>query len=150
MLRIDGNASTMPAAARIKVEPRTAVGDIGFARQLSSSVRAPRPGAAPSAAALGPLPGMLALQEVRPQGESARRAIRRGKALLDTLGELQAALLDDAGPMVIAERLRSEIEGQREHDDDPALKDILDAIELRALVELAKLDRDATLSRGLE
>lgn len=143
MLRIDGIASTMPATARVKAEPRGAAGDTRFAHQLTSSVSVLRSASAPAMAALNRLTGVLALQEIRPPTAGRRRAIDRGEALLETLGELQAALLDDSGPTAIAERLRAHVAAWRGPIDDPVLHEILDAIDLRAQVELAKLERDA-------
>ncbi len=87
---------------------------------------------------------MLAVQTLAVAGEGRRRAIRRGAALLETLDELQAALLDDgASAERIAARLALQLAKREPEQSDPELAAILDAIELRAHIEMAKIERDA-------
>lgn len=143
MLRIDGNPSTRPAATRARGEAHTAIADTGFARQLGIPATTLRSAPSPSMAAASPSAAMLALQEIRTPAARRRQAISRGGRLLDMLGQLEVALLDDAGPAAVVDRLRSHLEERREDSDDAALNELLDAIDLRALVELAKLERDA-------
>jgi hypothetical protein len=87
---------------------------------------------------------MLAVQALAASEEGRRRAIRRGAALLATLDELQTALLEDeAAPEPIAARLAQQLSKREPVEDDPDLTAILGAIELRAQVEIAKIERDA-------
>jgi hypothetical protein len=87
---------------------------------------------------------MLAVQALAAAEEGRRRSIRRGAALLATLDELQAALLEDgAAPEPIATRLARQLSKREPVEEDPDLTAILDAIELRAQVEIAKIERDA-------
>jgi hypothetical protein len=67
----------------------------------------------------------MALQGVEDPTERRRRAIRRGSGLLDRLDELK-----------LARDLREE----REEGAEPGLKAVLDQIDLRASVELAKAE----------
>ncbi|MBN8532021.1 MAG: flagellar assembly protein FliX [Alphaproteobacteria bacterium] len=83
---------------------------------------------------------VLALQEVQDDDVRARReAVNRGNHLLDELEGLRRALLE--GRITEAQVNRLEILLKRENPaySDPELKAILDDIELRAAVELAKL-----------
>lgn len=81
---------------------------------------------------------LLAIQEVGDATENAKEARERGERILDRLdeirhellmGTLSPAKLDDLGRMV--KRQRATIE-------DPRVREVLDEIELRAAVELAK------------
>ncbi len=86
------------------------------------------------------LNAILALQAVGDFRESRRKAVRRGSSLLDLLEAMKADLLVGR---VSAERLDA-MAGQltqlRERVD-PTLDAVIDEIELRVLVELAKHGR---------
>jgi len=68
-----------------------------------------------------------------------QRAIQRGDAMLDELEELRLGLLLGSIPKARLEQLAQMVRARREQLDDPKLIAILDDIELRAAVELAKL-----------
>lgn len=136
-MRIEG---FLPVAAVRHAAERPPPG--GFAAGLA----APAPPAMRSFAptTIAPLAGMLALQTLAVAGEGRRRAIRRGASLLETLDELQAALLDDgASAERIAARLAFQLSKREPEQSDLELAAILDAIELRAHIEMAKIERDA-------
>lgn len=83
---------------------------------------------------------LMALQGVEDVTERRRRAIRRGGGLLDRLEELKLALLmGDAGDGAL-ERLTRTLREERPIDADAGLNNLLDQIDLRAAVELAKAD----------
>lgn len=138
-MRIEGFLPTPAAAVRLASE-RTLPGS--FAARLGTP--APTVAREFAPASIAPLAGMLAVQALAATGESRRRAIRRGTALLETLDELQAAMLgDEVPPERIAARLTLQLSKREPPGDDPALAAILDAIELRAHIEIAKIERDA-------
>jgi hypothetical protein len=91
--------------------------------------------------ATGPLDSLLALQANEDAGERKRRQARRGHDLLDGLDILKASLLAGRVPLVQLERLKAMLSSRRESTDDPRLDEVLAHIELRAAVELAKLQR---------
>jgi hypothetical protein len=94
-------------------------------------------GAAPVAPMTG-LDAILALQTVGDFRESRRRAVKRGADLLDMLEDLKADLLiGQVGPGQL-ESLIGQLGALREKAE-PGLDAILDDIELRVRVELAKL-----------
>jgi len=110
-------------------------------------------GAAPSAAAtasasamagVADVSALMALQGVEGPLERRRRAIRRGGGLLDRLEELKLALLSGESGEAALERLTRGLREERTDDDDAGLNAVLDQIDLRASVELAK----AELRRG--
>jgi hypothetical protein len=95
--------------------------------------------ASPTAAAdhIGPL---LAMQVVDEREYARKKNIRRGNDLLDTLEAIKADLL---GGQIVPERLTRmmSILAKARGNADPELDQLLDHIELRARVELAKLGR---------
>lgn len=86
---------------------------------------------------------LLALQDVGSPTERRRRSVRRAGRILDVLDEVRVALLDGDLDGASLERLRRAIRDERSLTDDPALESVLDDIELRAAVELAKLETSA-------
>ncbi len=102
-------------------------------------------GAAPSAAAssagrVGGLEALLALQEMGGPLERRRRALARGGRVLDGLDRVQLALLDGGDPRSALGDLARDAAEARERGDDIGLDDVLDEIDVRAAVELAKAE----------
>ncbi|MEO6012949.1 MAG: flagellar assembly protein FliX [Devosia sp.] len=95
--------------------------------------------AAPIAQATG-LDALLALQSVEDPLLKKRKAIRRGNALLDTLDTIKADLLLGQVSEGRLNQLMVLITSARERNL-PELDGVLDDIELRARVELAKFGR---------
>ena len=100
----------------------------------SATVSAPAPSAVTDAAAL------MALQGVEDATERRRRAIRRGGGLLDRLDELKLALLAGEAGDGALDRLTRTLREERPVDADAELNSLLDQIDLRAAVELAKAE----------
>ena len=86
------------------------------------------------------LDAILALQDLGSRHDRRRRAIRRGHALLDRLDQLRTCLLDGAVPATLLHQLREDLAIAGEPYEDGALQAVLSGIEVRAAVEIAKLD----------
>lgn len=111
-----------------------------------------KPGAAASSAgaaaaaplsatsAVGSVDALLALQGAGDATEARKRATDRAFSLLDILDDLKIALLEGAIPRDTLMRLMDTLQSQRDATHDPQLEAALDEVELRAAVELAKLD----------
>ncbi len=105
-------------------------------------------GAAPTAATTAAAPtssvadvsALMALQGVETATERRRRAIRRGGTLLDRLEELKLAMLSGEMGENALERLGRTLREERPEDEDVALTGLLQQIDLRAAVELAKAE----------
>jgi hypothetical protein len=146
-MRIGGTLTTLASAARSGAGAAASGADAAFASRLAAgSAGLPRAGPLRSVASLAPFAGVLAVQQLTIPGEGRRRAIRRGAALLDALDELQTSLLGGHAPPAAVERLRSRLGIGQEGGQDATLTEILGAIDLRAQIELAKLERDAEAS----
>lgn len=137
----------------MKVTGPTGVGSTGGAgkaRQVGGSgFSLPSTGGPTGISQTGPAAGvggvfgveaLLAMQDVGGPLERRRRAVGRASRILDVLDEMRASLLGgDLSPDEM-ERLRRAVRDQREATDDPKLEAVLDEIETRAAVELAKLE----------
>jgi hypothetical protein len=81
---------------------------------------------------------LLALQGVPDGTEGKRRAVRRAGDMLDLLDDIRVGLLEGTLPLGKLQGLLHVVQTRREAVADPALSAVLDEIELRAQVELAK------------
>lgn len=114
----------------------------GFASHIpsgGSEEAAPAGGVAPMAS----LSGILSLQEVPDStADEGRRALyQRGEDILDRLSEIQEQILSGALSKERLQNLAHILRQKREQVDDDKLLAILDEIELRAEVEIAKWTR---------
>ena len=84
--------------------------------------------------------GLLALQDVAGGPDGRRRALKRGRRLVDRLDELRLGLLAGAVPTRLLGELRAALAAPEPATGDAALERLLAAIDLRCAVELAKLE----------
>lgn len=84
---------------------------------------------------------ILALQEVEDSTDSRTRGINHGEHLLTLLDEVRDGLLAGGIPRATLNRLALAIAKRRESFIEPKLQTVLDEIDLRARVELAKLEQ---------
>lgn len=139
MLKISGPNSLAAAPSA----PRRVAG-AGFALAEPSGLSSATETSSPlGLSAVGSLDALIALQEVDGPLGRRRRAIGRAGRLLDELDGLKLALLDgEVSPSGLS-RLAAVVREQREATSDPRLEALLDQIEARAAVELAKLETGA-------
>ena len=91
--------------------------------------------------AIGSVDALLAAQSVEASGEEERRQARtRGNEILDRLDELRHGLLSGTLTRGQIIALANLVRSRRAAMVDPKLREVLDEIELRAEVEIAKLD----------
>ncbi|MCC7265894.1 MAG: flagellar assembly protein FliX [Caulobacteraceae bacterium] len=86
---------------------------------------------------------LLALQDVGGPLERRRRQVRRSSRLLDRLDEIKLALLEGRMTRDAVLSLKPALREQREAVGEAPLQLVLDEIETRAAVELAKLETRA-------
>ena len=94
---------------------------------------------APSAPATG-IEALIALQSVEDPTLARKKAWRRGRSLLDALDAIKADLLAGAVGESRLNQLMALI-GQARQRSEPGIDGLLDDIELRARVELAKFGK---------
>ncbi|HTY65399.1 MAG TPA: flagellar assembly protein FliX [Alphaproteobacteria bacterium] len=97
--------------------------------------------------AIGSVDALLAAQSVEGATEEERRQARaRGDDILDRLDELRHGLLTGTLTRGQVVALANLVRSRRSSIMDPKLRELLDEIELRAEVEIAKLSGDGQSS----
>jgi hypothetical protein len=137
-MKIDGArpVSAKPLRARSGGESGSA-----FAAHAPDSAHETAPSR--TIAALGGLDAVLMLQLDQPSRR--RRQIARGVAALDALDALALATLDGADPERAIGSLRAAL-ADREQTTDDGLDSVLQEIDVRASVEIAKRERALSAS----
>ena len=139
LIKVTGpNGVAGAAAARPGARP--AAGGFSLAGADAAPDAAPA-GRLTGATAVSSLDALLALQEIGGPLERRRKAVKRAGRILDILDEVKLALLDGGLPPAALDRLLSAVREERTGTDDPRLEGLLNEIETRAAVELAKLER---------
>jgi hypothetical protein len=141
-MKITGPNGTGAAGGPRAPRPAAAGGGFRLPGAEEASGVAPSGGAAGVTGVMG-VEALLALQDVGGPLERKRRAVGRAGRILDVLDEVKLALLDGNLSLGQLDRLRRAVRDERALTDDPKLEEVLDAIELRAAVEIAKLEQAA-------
>ncbi|GAB4371088.1 MAG: flagellar assembly regulator FliX [Kiloniellaceae bacterium] len=137
-MKIDRFSGPKASATRRSGSSAPASGG-GFARALADGPAQP---AAPAGASpVQSVHALLALQEVGDATEGRRRARRRAADILDQLEDLRLAIMLGEVPLAQLENLAGLLAQRQALNDDPKLAQIINEIEIRAAVELAKRGR---------
>lgn len=88
----------------------------------------------------------LFMQEVSDEEVSRQKGLQQGKSAIQALEQLHRDLLLGRIPEATLRKLEDTVAKKRESFTDPRLSALLDEIELRAAVELAKLEREKSRS----
>lgn len=105
------------------------------------------PRGAHSVAGVAPVDALISLQEVETATDGKSKAVVRAEAMLDILDDLKLSLLIGDIPKHKLQQLLKLVDQRRDSQtqfQDPRLAQVLDEIELRARVELAKYERILT------
>lgn len=142
--------------ASMKVTGSNGVGSVGGARGAARPAGGGAGFQLPQAAGAGPaqevargvgvagvasVDALIALQDVGGPLERRRRAVGRAGRILDVLDEVRIALIDDRVTPEALGRLARAVREERSATDDARLEGVLNEIETRAAVELAKLEQ---------
>ncbi|MBT4428820.1 MAG: hypothetical protein HOC88_18110 [Rhodospirillaceae bacterium] len=118
-------------------------GQSSSTEQTFSPAAASKSAAAPAASGSAPsvpINAVLALQGVSNSGGRGSSDMARGSKILEHLDKIRLGLLAGGIPRQTLRRLTAELSATRAETADPRLRAILDEIELRARVEIAKYD----------
>ncbi|GIU67481.1 flagellar assembly protein FliX [Candidatus Phycosocius spiralis] len=137
-MKVQGTGATIGSVGGRRASSSAAP---GFALPSQSGPSPAQVGGTQASASLANVGSLLALQEQDEVSERRRRATKRTYSLLDQLEALRVAILGDGVKRAQVTLLAATLREQRETIDDPALEAILADVELRAEVELAKLER---------
>lgn len=130
-----------PDSARKK--SKSADGDSGFADALKSASGAEGAEQAQATSSVGHVDAILAVQQTADATDHKSRGLMMdyGNEMLDRLEQLRISILNGA---ISKERLQDMAKRLRErtsNSDDPRLNELINDIELRVEVEIAKLRR---------
>lgn len=121
--------------SRISARKKTGGGQSAFTVDTGQDTTGARHAQATSS--LAAVDSLLALQEI---GGEQQDGLKRGRDTLDLLDEIRDGLLQGSIPVGKLRELTRIIDGQRDQVADPGLAEVLDEIDLRAQVELAKYE----------
>ena len=122
--------------------PRATGGGDGFRLPTAAQAGAPTQVVRSSGpAGVMDVSALLALQELGSPLERRRKAVGRAGKILDVLDDVKLGLLSGELSSGDLERLQRAIREERGDTEDERLEGLLNEIETRAAVELAKLER---------
>ncbi|HVV28621.1 MAG TPA: flagellar assembly protein FliX [Rhizomicrobium sp.] len=134
-MEIKGPSRIETSAVRRKAAPGASGG--GFAvSDAAENHAALISGPGPIAA----LDSILMLQGMEDATDGRSRGLAHGENLLDLLDSVRDGLLAGGIPRTLLNKLAVAVTRRHDQFADPKLQDVLDQIELRAHVELAKLE----------
>ena len=139
-MKVTGPGQTQGPSSTRKTGRSDSAAD-GFS--VESGAGASSAGASPglsSASAITSVDALLAVQGSGDFTEAKKRASERAMTLLDVLDDLKIALLEGGVPRAKLTRLMDALASRRDQVGDPKLEAMLDEVETRAAVELAKYD----------
>lgn len=92
------------------------------------------------ATGVGSVDAILALQGVGADDTPRRQAASRAFDMLDALDDMRLSLLEGRADPAALQRLAASTARARTQTDEAGLEDVLDAVDVRAAVELAKAE----------
>lgn len=143
-MKISNLGPTKATASTSRKRKPSAAGESDFADELRESGSAAPTSAPIDSPPVGAVESILAVQEVPDATEERSRALARdyGETVLDRLEGIRRDILLGAISKEKLAELAHSLRAQRTKSNDPRLNAILDEIELRAKVEIAKLTRE--------
>ncbi|MDY0008514.1 MAG: flagellar assembly protein FliX [Bdellovibrionales bacterium] len=142
-MKIDGPNKTSGAKGPGKAGGAKSTGSTAFSGLIDDTEETSGTSGSSGASSIARLDALLSLQETEDltSEESARRAKKRGLQLLDELDVLRMGLLTGTVTQSQLGQLERMLKSNREGVIDPVLNSVLDEIDLRVQVELAKFGR---------
>ncbi|MCP4394680.1 MAG: flagellar assembly protein FliX [Alphaproteobacteria bacterium] len=142
------SSSSTQKTGKSKKAGKSSASDGIFSSNLSALMGAETPAAGASSnieapTAIHDISSILAAQDISEDlaSEAKKRNIKRGKNLLDNLDEIRIGLLTGSIPKEKLINIAQQLRNKRDKECDPKLSEILDDIELRVEVEIAKLSK---------
>lgn len=115
---------------------------------VSETQDAPRGQVVSGPGPIAAVDSILMLQSVDDSASGRSKGLAHGEKLLDMLDELRDGLLSGGVPRATLNKLAHAVSRRQDTFTDPKLQIVLDEIELRAKVELAKLEQADKLRQG--
>ena len=137
-LEINGPRKVEAAPVR-RASRSTGGSDTTF--KVSDPIDTPRAQVVSGPGPIAAVDNILMLQGVDDSASGRSRGLTHAENLLDMLDEVRDGLLAGGIPRMTLNRLANAVSRRQEGFADPKLQNVLDEIELRAKVELAKLEQ---------
>lgn len=141
-MKISGYDPIKPSSKTEKRGSTSSVSSSGFAQLLglAGADESAAPSHVSELAATNAVSNLLALQEISEEEVKRKKLMQQGKNTLDALEKLRQQLLIGSLPMQVLRELSRNIAIEKQSVNDPVLMALMADIELRAAVELAKLE----------
>lgn len=143
-MRISNTPPAKPTEKSKKGSSSSSASGARFSDYLGEAGDAHETHAAQGAAGVN---SFLFLQEVSDDEVRRQKGLQQGKTAVQALEQLHRDLLLGRIPESTLRKLEDVVAKKRESFTDPRLAQLLDEIELRAAVELAKLEREKAARR---
>lgn len=135
-MEIKGTGRIETSSVKRKTSASAAASGFSVSETSESQAQAIVAGPGPIAA----LDSILMLQGLDDSTQGRSKGLAHGEQLLDLLDNIRDGLLAGEIPRATLNKLAAAVTRRHEVFADPKLQDVLDQIELRAHVELAKLE----------
>lgn len=136
-MKISGSGEIKKPADLKKIKRASSADAAAFASMLDSAADSAAAGAVEHVALQ---PNILAVQNVAYDSASRRQQLKRGDDMLKYLDEIRMGLLSGGIAKGRLQELKNIVSAASGSFDDPKLQELIEEIETRAAVELAKLD----------
>jgi hypothetical protein len=139
-MKVDGPNKSSATKGPSKTGAKRSAGGASFGSLIEETEETAAKTGVSGAAPTAQIDALLALQELEDStsGEAERRAKKRGQLLLDQLDQLRLGLLSGGIALATLHQLERMVSSEREKVMDPKLAAVLDEIDLRVQIELAK------------
>ena len=140
-MKVDGSGGVRGQAPTRRAGKADAASGAAFTKQMKGADATAPSGGVSAASSVNAVSGVFAAQEVDDAADRESRGKKRALDMLDKLDDIRHGLLSgelSADKLMDLSRL---LQSRKEMVDDPALAEVLDEIDLRAQVELAKFQR---------
>lgn len=141
-MKIDGPGKTSGTKGVSKTGAKKGAGDASFSGMIDGAGDVASPAAASGVMSIQGIDALLSLQEAGDgtHGGGNKKARMRAEVLLDQLDKVRMGLLSGGIPVSTLQQLKNALHSQRAEVMDPGLNEVLDEIDLRVQVELAKFE----------
>lgn len=145
LMKVGGSGRVDRSQKSSKSSGAQKTGDSTFSSMVGGAGASAASSGAGGVAGVAGIEALLAVQGAGDATESTprRRMVERGDDLIETLEEIRIGLISGTMTMDQIRRIAQMVNSKREQLDDPLLNEVIDDIDLRAQVEMAKLEKMA-------
>jgi hypothetical protein len=141
-MKIEGSGKSGSVKGAGRAGPKKSADGASFTDMLDETGSAASAAPTPGVTQISSIDALLSLQQADDAGSGASKGARqRAGDLLDRLDSIRMGLLAGGVPVSTLNTLANMVAQRRDKVMDPRLGEILDEIDLRVQVELAKLGR---------